>query len=192
MSMDDWGWDEAMTRDMKPAGGVLEAGRHVAQISAAKWERKERVPEKWLAKNPEGWRVVLSLTVHSQGRKYQLFADVPRHWRWLFEVICDATGTELPRDADWSPSVWVGREVEIETSIWDAQKGPRAQVEKWFRHEGGQLAPPKPASKPARTQAAKVEKARVEAGLPEDQGDDIPFMWLLPFIVAAAAAGGLA
>lgn len=176
MSMDEWGWSDDDQGGQQTSAGVLPAGRHVAQITAAKWERKERVPEKWLDRNPEGWRVAVTLTVHSQGGKYVVFADIPRHWRWLFEVVCDATGTELPRDADWSPSVWVGREVEIDTSIWDAHKGPRAQVEKWFRHEGGQLAPPKPASKPAaRTQAAKVEKARVEAGLPEDQGDDIPF-----------------
>jgi len=156
--MDDWGWDEAATTDTKPAGGVLEAGR------------KERVPEKWLAKNPEGWRVVLSLTVHSQGRKYQLFADVPRHWRWLFEVICDATGTELPRDASWQPSEWVGRDVEIETTVWESNTGPRAQVEKWFPHEPAPA--PKPAAKPARTPAAKVAAARGDEPGGED---DIPF-----------------
>jgi hypothetical protein len=180
--MDDWGWDEAATTDTKPAGGVLEAGRHVAQISAAKWERKERIPEKWLSKNPEGWRVVLSLTVHSQGRKYQLFADVPRHWRWLFEVICDATGTELPRDASWQPSEWIGRDVEIETTVWESNSGPRAQVEKWFPHEAAPA--PKPAAKPARTPAAKVAAARGDEPGGED---DIPFIWIVPFLLSAVS-----
>lgn len=173
--MDDWGWDEGETNDRPASTAVLPAGRHVAQITAAKWERKDRVPEKWQEKNPDGWRVAMTLTVHSQGSKYVVFADVPRHWRWLFAVICEATGTDMPIDADWSPSVWVGRDVEIDTSIWDAQKGPRAQVEKWFAHDGGQLAPPKAAAKPAaRTQAQKVKAAAAEAGH-EVPNDDIPF-----------------
>jgi hypothetical protein len=147
----------------------------VAQITAAKWEKKGRVPEKWAEKNPEGWRVAMTLTVHYQGGKYVVFADIPRHWRWLFGVVCDATKTPLPADADWSPHVWVGRDVEIETSIWDAQKGPRAQVEKWFPHEGAQNDPPKAASKQAaRTPAAKVKAAAAEAGH-DVPNDDIPF-----------------
>ena len=179
MSMDDWGWSDDPATEQTTSSRVLAAGRHVAQITAAKWERKDRVPEKWAEKNPEGWRVAITLTVHSQGGKYTVFADIPRHWRWLFEVVCGATGTELPKDADWSPHVLVGRDVEIETSIWDAQKGPRAQVEKWFAHEGGQLAPPKPTAKPtakpaARTQAAKVKAAAAEAGH-DVPNDDIPF-----------------
>ena len=175
MSMDDWGWSEDEKDAPATSSRVLPAGRHVAQITAAKWEKKDRVPEKWVEKNPEGWRVAITLTVHSQGGKYTVFADVPRHWRWLFAVICEATDTDMPIDSDWSPSVWVGRDVEIETSIWDAQKGPRAQVEKWFPHEGGQLDPPKAAAKPAaRTPAAKVKAAAAESGH-EVPSDDIPF-----------------
>ena len=175
MSMDDWGWSDEPATEQTTSSRVLPAGRHVAQITAAKWERKDRVPEKWAEKNPEGWRVAITLTVHSQGGKYTVFADIPRHWRWLFEVVCDATKTPLPADADWSPSPWVGRDVEIETSVWESNKGPKAQVEKWFAHEGGQLAPPKPAAKPAaRTQAAKVKAAAAEAG-GEIPSDDIPF-----------------
>ena len=185
MSMDDWGWSEAEAKS-ETAPAVLEAGRHVAQITSAKWERKERVPEKWAERNPEGWRVALVLTVHSQGRKYQLFADVPRHWRWLFERICDATGTALPSDSSWQPLEWVGRDVEIETTVWESNNGPRAQVEKWFAHE----AESKPAAKrPARTGAAKVAAARGDEPGGED---DIPFMWLLPFVLAAATVGGIA
>ena len=173
--MDDWGWSDEPATERQASNAVLPEGEYVAQISAAKWDKKSPVPDKWRQKNPDGWRVSMTLTVHHEGKKYTVYADVPRHFQWLFEIVCDATRTDLPADADWSPHVWVGRDVEIETSIWQSNTGPKAQVEKWYPHDGGQLAPPKPAAKPAaRTPAAKVKAAAAEAGH-DVPNDDIPF-----------------
>ena len=174
--MDDWGWDEGETKERPASTAVLPAGkRYVAQITSAKWANKDRVSDDWAAKNPEGRRVELTLTIHHEGRKYLVYADVPRHFKWMFKIVCEATGTDLPRDPDWCPSPWVGRDVEVDTSIWQSNKGPKAQVDRWYPHEGGQLAPPKAAANPAaRTAAAKVKAAAAEAGH-EIPGDDIPF-----------------
>lgn len=173
MSMDDWGWDEEPTERKAPPGAMLEPGTYTAQIDAAKWERKKSVPEKWAAKNPEGWRISLSMSVHHDGRRYQFFADVPRHWKWMFEDIAAATATDLPSGPDWQPSEWVGRDVQIETGIWESNNGPRIEIKKWLPAPAKAAAAPA-AKPPARTAAAKVKAAAAESGH-EVPSDDIPF-----------------
>lgn len=191
MSMDDWGWSEDDGQDRKaPPGAMLDPGTYTAQIDSAKWERKKSVPEKWAAKNPEGWRISLSMSVHHDGRRYQFFADVPRHWRWMFEDIAAATGTSLPDSPEWQPTDWVGCDVRIETGIWESNNGPRIEIKKWLAAPAKAATAPA-AKPPARTAAAKVKAAAAEGGH-EVPADDIPFLWLLPFIVAAATLGGLA
>ena len=162
MSMDDWGWsDEATTQKSQPASEPLAPGRHVARIKAAQWKTKDRVPDKWRDRNPQGHHVLVVLEVDSQGTFHTIYAEVARHWQWLFGVICDATGTDMPTDTSWQPSEWVWQKVDIETSLYEGRK---AKVEKWFPHEPGGVEAP-PAKKPAaRTGAAKVAAA-----------DDIPF-----------------
>jgi len=74
--------------------------------------------------------------------------------------------------------------VEIETTVWESNSGPRAQVEKWFPHEAAPAPAPKPAAKPARTPAAKVAAARGDEPGGED---DIPFIWIVPFLLSAVS-----
>lgn len=169
MTMNDWGWDDEP--QAKPAEAAqLEPGRYVAEVFSAKWRTKPagKVPAKWMDKNPEGHHVLVTLTIPQGTSARTIFAEVPRHWRWLFEVICEATGTEMPSSASWQPTAWVGRTVEVEVSV-GGSKGTLVNVDKWFPHEGG----PKPKAAPApRTGAAKVAAARGdEAG----EADDIPF-----------------
>ena len=172
MSMNEWGWDD--TPESKPVERTpVEPGRYVAEISAASWRQKDagRVPEKWRDKNPQGRHVLVTLTLQRRADwKAVVYAEVPRHWRWLFEVIAEATGTPLPASADWEPIGWIGKLVEVEVSL-GGSKGTLVNVDKWHPHEGGQFAPPKPAATP-RTGAAKVAKAQ---GTPVGDADDVPF-----------------
>lgn len=171
MSMDDWGWDAEGTEQKAAPGAILEPGRYTAQITKASWEKKPNVPEKWRAKNPEGWRVSVSLKVHHDGRSYQFWTDVPRHWQWTFRDIAAATGTPLPDHPDWQPSEWVGRDVDITTGIWESNAGPKIQVEKWHP------LPEKPASKAAAKPAARTPAAAVAKARGDEPGDldDCPF-----------------
>jgi len=168
MTIDDWGWgDEPQKKG--PSEQLLSPGRHVARVKSATWRTKDRVPEKWLDKNPRGHHVLVVLEVDSQGTYHTVYAEVPRHWQWLFAVICDCTGTDMPTDSSWQPGDWVGQTIEVETSIYD---GRRVRVDKWYPHEpGGVAEAPKPAATP-RTGAAKVAAAR---GDEPGDADDIPF-----------------
>ena len=176
MSYDDWGWTEEQIKEEPKAYGVLPPGRHSVQITSAKYDRAKYVPEKWAESNPEGWRVSLTLEIHAGGRKYVVFADVPRHWKWLVDRVCAATGTK----ADSGPDAWasslVGCHCDVETTVFAGKNGDRAQVAEWFAPEPSDAPAPEPAParKPAaRTPHQKAKAAAAEAGLPPD--DDIPF-----------------
>ena len=169
MSMDDWGWDDGGTTEGLPKSAqILPQGTYIAEIRSAKWGRKEKVPEKWLSRNPEGCRVDLVLRVESDGVEHIFYDDVPRHWRWKFEVICEALDLPLPDSSDWQPTAWVGRRVEVDTDIWESPKGDKVDVKKYRKAP----AKPQPAARRPNTGAAKVAAAR---GDEPGNGDDIPF-----------------
>ena len=169
MSMDDWGWGEATEAKLPQATEVLPPGTYAAEIRSAKWQRKDRVPEKWMDRNPEGWRINLCLRVDLNGVEHIFYADIPRHWRWLFEDICGALDLPLPDSPDWEPSAWVGRKVEVDTDIWQSNAGPKVDAKKFRK---APAAPAQPAARRPNTGAAKVAAARGDA---PGNGDDIPF-----------------
>ena len=76
---------------------------------------------------------------------------------------------------DWQatdPRELIGKIVRVETVDKLLKSGKNRVFVQQFLSQDEFKEKAKPA---ARTPAAKVEQARVEAGLPEGQGDDIPF-----------------
>jgi hypothetical protein len=176
MSYDDWGWTEEQIKEEPKAFGVLPPGRHSVQITSAKYDQAKYVPAKWAESNPEGWRVSLTLKIHAGGRKYVVFADVPRHWKWMVDRVCAATNTK----ADSGPDAWasslVGCHCDVETTVFAGKSGDRGQVAEWYAPEPSDAPEPEPAparKAPARTPHQKAKAATAAAGLPPD--DDIPF-----------------
>ena len=178
MSFDDWGWSEEQIKEQPKAFGVLPPGRHSVQITSAKYDQMKYVPDKpdWKEKNPEGWRVAITLETRVAGRKFVFFCDVPRHWKWMVDRVCEATGTK----ADSVPDAWVsslvGCHADVETTVFAGKSGDRAQVAEWYAPEPSDAPEPEPAPErkaPARTPHQKAKAATAAAGLPPD--DDIPF-----------------
>jgi hypothetical protein len=176
MSFDDWGWGEIETAPQPAAEVVLPEGRHSAQITHAEYGVAKFIPDKWKERNPEGWRLSLTLESIVAGRKYVYFADIPRHWKWLVDQVCEACGTTPEGGPDALCSRLVGCHVDVDTTIYQGKTRQKAQVERWYRPEAVEASPEPaaPARKPAaRTPHQKAKAAAAEAGLPPD--DDIPF-----------------
>lgn len=95
---------------------------------------------------------------------------------------------------DWAgcqPEDLVGRRLRIQTRQWVGNDSKtRVNVDKLLPPDPPDAAP-EPAQAPPviRTPAAKVAQARGDEPGGED---DIPFLWLLPFVLAVMAAGGMA
>ena len=104
-------------------------------------------------------------------------------------ALAAALGMSAAEWADCGPADLVGQELRVETRQWSGDdKKTRVNVDKFLPMERAAAAEPKAERKP-QTSAAKVAAARGdEAG----GGDDIPFMWMLPFALAVASMGGLA
>jgi len=134
-------------------------------------------------------RMGTSLVVKVDLGKYQpVEAIVPVQYRGLVEAICRAARVEMPAKGEtWQPDVLVGRQVQVETVLGVAKSGNEfIRIDQW--HPGPDMLPAAVTKQaPARTPAAKVEAAG-QGGA----SDDIPFMWLIGLVSAAATMGGMA
>lgn len=172
------------------ATGCLPHGKYLATIE------KSEIKEGWRVndRNPSGDCLSLWIDVmHDHGR-YRLFDSIPTNFLGKISAIARAAGVAPPvRGEDWDEGKLEGRRVNVQTGSYIAQSGrdagqEKAKIEAYLQGPTGQLssvtkpeaAKPSPAkAKPgkpaANTPAQKVEASRVEAGLPPDEGDDIPF-----------------
>jgi len=115
-------------------------------------------------------------------------------------ALADALQIDRSNGLDLDPRELRGKRVLVSTRRWvDDQSRTNVGVDSirgtWTVRGGAVAAAPAPAAEPApvkakpRTPAAAVATARGdEAG----GSDDVPFLWMLPFLLAAAAAGWMA
>jgi hypothetical protein len=115
-------------------------------------------------------------------------------------ALADALQIDRSNGLDLDPRELRGKRVLVSTRRWvDDQSRTNVGVDSirgtWTVRGGAVAAAPAPAAESApvkakpRTPAAAVAAARGdEAG----GSDDVPFLWMLPFLLAAAAAGGMA
>ena len=114
-------------------------------------------------------------------------------------ALADALQIDRSNGLYLDPREIRGKRVLISTRRWEDQGRVNVGIDTirgtWTVRGGAVAAAPAPAAEPApvkakpRTPAAAVAAARGdEAG----GSDDVPFLWMLPFLIAAAAAGGMA
>jgi hypothetical protein len=177
MSLDEWGWGEGEQEAAPQPFQILPAGRHAAQITSCVYESRTPKHDKWRDTNPEGKQLSLTLEAMVGGRRFVFWDDVPRHFRWKVEQVCEAAGVQLTAGPEQIAASLVGRRVEVETSIITLRSGQeKVKVERFYPAEADAPppAPPEtPKSRPARTPHQKAKAATAAAGLPLD--DDIPF-----------------
>jgi len=173
----DWsqfpGDDEPGQFTPKPC---LPPGKYQATVE------KVEVKEAWRPddRNPSGDCVSIWLDVIHDSDRVRIFETIPANFLTKLGAIAAACGVPGPtRGSDeWDEQVLVGCKPQIETGTYVSRQGKNAGRE--MPKVVGYIIPEKPKAEPkrapsARTPAAKVEKVRQEAGLPADQGDDIPF-----------------
>jgi hypothetical protein len=173
---DDWGWgDVEQEAAAAEAQTLLPPGRYSAQVTKCSLTVKDRIPPKWMEKNPEGEQMSFVLEVMVAGRRHVIYTDIPKHWGWLGKQACEAAGVDRTIGVEAIALAMVGKRVDVETTIWDGRK---VQVDRWYQTEAIDATPPEPAPepakpRPARTPHQKAKAATAAAGLPPD--DDIPF-----------------
>lgn len=163
------GWDDGFDDSTPVVRELLYDGVHQAQIRDAK---------------DDGERTTIVIAPHGQFKLLYVDLRDDEKSKKKAAGIASALGISA---ADWAatePAELVGKRLRVETRQWvSPQDGKtRVAIDKFLPF----LDEP-PAAKPARTQAAKVAAARgEEAG----GADEIPFMWLVPFLLSAFLNGG--
>lgn len=176
----DSGFPEATEGGDQTERTNVPDGGHTVTI----YEAKEG-PHRWPDKNPGEF---LNLTLQPQSKSHRFiwcsYGDDKRDLAMVAQLAA-ALGFTAKEWAQVQPKDLVGRIVRVETVEKINHNTGKGKV--WvnkFLVPQSEEARAKP-----RTQAAKVAAARGdEAG----EADDIPFVWAVPFLIAAATLGGLA
>ena len=123
-------WDNQKETEARPTN-LLPPGKYTARVIKAEATYRERVPEKWLAANPDGRQLTLKLAIKHEGQEYHVYVDLAAHWRGQIERVCDALGAPRPaKGTTWSTRFLVGKTCRVETSLYE---GRRVNVDRWFR-----------------------------------------------------------
>ena len=138
--------------------------------------KAEEGPHKFPENNPGEY---LNLTLKPQSHSHRfVFCNLGSGDRdkRLASQLASSLGMSRMDWEDADPSELIGRIVRVETYEKIVRTGKANVYVRRFLSSEEFQEEAKPAAKPAaRTPAQKVEKARVDSGLPEGQGDDIPF-----------------
>ena len=184
INWDEFPGDDAGGKpDVAIARGCLPSGRYLATIE------KSEIKEGWRVndRNPSGDCLSLWVDVIHGGERHRVFDSIPTNFVGKISDIARAAGVAPPiRGEDWDEGKLQGRKINVQTGSYIAQNGRDAgqekpKIEAYLQESTGQFPSPakaeaaKPAKPAANTPAKKVEAARLEAGLPPDDGDDIPF-----------------
>lgn len=162
---------------------MLPAGTHTVTITAATF--RELAFKKTLV-NPAG----LSLIITAEKSGFAPFElIIPANFRGLIRGICLAVGVAVPAKGDeWDEQCLVGKTSSAETTIYDSPNGKSyVNVAKW-------LGP----IEPGVTKEFNIKDYRLRSLVeltppPKPRSvvgpmDDIPFAWLVPFVLACLAA----
>ena len=156
---------------------IVPAGLRTMSIVAA-----EEGPNDYKTsdENPEGICLKLRLTDASGGFRF-VFDDIPRHLGWRAKQLAESLGIEPAGGRlQIDPAAIVGRDLLVEISHYTSKAGKVSAVVKRY-------SLPDPKRLPKSAMAAAAPKAmrqtaaqRITAALPDDE---IPFLWLLPFLM---------
>ena len=152
---------------------LVPPGTHVLTIVHA-----EEGPNEYKRsdENPEG--LCLKLRLGTDGGHKFVFDDIPQHLAWRAKQFAAALAIMPAGDAlDLEPSELVGQKVTVEITHYTSKVGKVSAVVKKYV-AATQTPKPRSASPTAATRRA------VLASVPDD---DIPFLWLVPFVTATVA-----
>lgn len=154
---------------------LVPAGTHVMSIVHA-----EEGPNEYKRsdENPEG--LCLKLRLGTDGGHKFVFDDLPQHLSWRARQLAAALAiVPAGDDLDLDPGELVGQKVTVEITHYTSKAGKVSAVVK--KYVPAQVA--KTAAKNAATPTAATRRA-VLASTPDD---DIPFLWLVPFVASLTA-----
>ena len=168
------------------ATGCLPHGKYLATVE------KSEIKEGWRVndRNPSGDCLSLWIDVIHEHGRYRVFDSIPTNFIGKISAVARAARVAPPiRGEDWDEGKLQGRRVNIQTGSYVNKAGEeKPKIEAYLQEPTGQAssvtavqaakaaaAKPRPAKPAANTPAQKVESVRLEAGLPPDEGDDIPF-----------------
>jgi len=152
---------------------LVPPGTHVLTIVHA-----EEGPNEYKRsdENPEG--LCLKLRLGTDGGHRFVFDDIPQHLAWRARQFAAALAIVPAGDAlDLVPDELVGQKVTVEITHYTSKVGKVSAVVKKYVPA---VATPKAASK----QAKRSSLPAVQAAFPDD---DIPFLWIVPFVTATVA-----
>ena len=169
-----WGDDLPADGETLP---VLPAGTHVVEITSATFKP---LSFKKTDTNPTGMSLVIT-AVKPGFAPFELI--VPANYRGLIEAICRSSRVALPaKGLEWDEHCLEGQTAYVETTIYEAKNGKSyVNVTKWV--ESTSPAAPKAAVPAAVPNAARPPAPQGIAG----PLDDIPFAWMVPFVLAVVA-----
>lgn len=187
-------FDEAFSKPQTRTYTLVPAGRAECEIKAASIGD---VPWKVTDANPTGACLKLRL---SAGREYSfVFVDLPRDKKFLFRALAAALGIQPGADGKVTlpePHELVGRTVFVEIEHFTTKRGEtKACVRKWLPASTATPSAPAPATA-AWEHDARQEQRQPRPAPPQQvrrspnampqygADDDIPFLWLLPFVIA--------
>lgn len=170
-------WDQFEDVGPTPQRGeeqLCPEGTHSATIGWVKLQGKE-----WAKKpaNPDGMCLTVRLDF-GKGIK-AVFDSIPCVERGRVESLCRSARVDPPR-GDWDEGDLVGQVVIVETVLAVSKQGN--DYVKVASYKPQQEPIPKAIRDlPARTPTQKADAATAAAH------DDIPFLWVLPLLAAAAS-----
>ena len=169
-------WDVFQAEEIESPVAVEQQfvpdGTHVAKITWSGIQTKD-----WAkgTGNPEG--KVLTVKLEVSARYRPIWESIPCHHRGKVEQLCRSARVDPPA-GEWDEKVLKGQHATIDTLLALSKAGNEyVKIAAW--KPGPDPLPKEIREAPARTPAAKVRAAS-----PGISGDDIPFVWLVPFVVA--------
>jgi hypothetical protein len=169
----EWTMDEAAdVHGTRPEEyDIVPVGTHRLKIVSA-----EVGPNQWKTDetNPDG--ICLKLRLEFDATHRHIYHDLPKHRPYMGAELAKAIGLQADGNTlRVSPEAVLGQTVIAMVEHYTSKAGKVSAVIKKYL-PGPASAP---AAKPARTPAAKVKAASPAIG-----SDDIPFLWLVPLLVA--------
>ncbi len=171
MNWDDFGDDDFGGEDATGEQTFVPDGTHVAKIAWAGIQKKD-----WAKgdKNPDGQVLTVKLEVHPKYRP--VWESIPCHQRGRVEQLCRAARIDPPR-GEWDERELKGQMATVETVLALSKSGNEyVKVVAW-------KPGPEPLPKAVREAPARTPAAKVKASSPGLGSDDVPFAWLVPFLL---------
>jgi hypothetical protein len=171
-------WDVFQDEEIEaPVAGEQQFapdGTHVAQITWAGIQHKD-----WAkgTGNPDGKVLTVKLEVSAKYRP--IWESIPCHYRGKVEQLCRSARVDPP-SGEWDEKCLKGQHASIETMLALSKAGNEyVKIAAW--KPGPEPLPKEIREAPPRKTLPQKAAATFKAN---GGADDIPFLWLVPFVVA--------